>query len=518
MLLLAAAAAPGPGDVAHVDASLSVDGRILAVGASDVDALPGAELTVALYDRAARRRELRVYHLTPQGREADPYLTVDVKSDVIAWCWANVRPEPGKELVFITRSGAWAYATSGQGYRDLLKLVDAELLYDVSDPGELPRWPYVLPGHGADTLLLPGTDGYALWSGKADGSPYQRGPVFEQKTSKDEGPAGNERRRGTLEVTAGGVRMSRPDGKELALDHRLTLPDAFLVQTRSSINAPALLDVDGDGFIDLVTSSAGQLVLHLGGPDGIPAEPTRTESWGKLLGEDGDDADLWLHDLDGDGDLDILARRRAEKQDNRESNRETSLFVLIHQPGRMLPPAPQQILKFLAADLKPSVSDVDGDGLPDLVISKLVAPSMLELTTPDGLKVTRSIMVFRGQGKGRFSKRPDTERQDVFDMSSLGGALGRRALSMDLDGDGLADLVDTDLFGNTVVHRLKKESGFFSGTSFQIETTPWRRFEGLADMETTRVEDLNGDGLGDVLSYRGKRLTLLLSNRTGARK
>ena len=513
--LLVCAATLGPGsfvEVAHTDAGLSVDGRLLDVAVSDVDGLPGNELTLAVWAQDRRRRELRVYHLGAAGRDAEPYLVLPVKADVVAWAWADVRPEAGHELVFLTRSGVWALTPDG-GYRDILKLVEAELLYDVADPGELPRWPYVLPDGGRDALLLPQADGYGIWRAGGPGGTYQRAAFFEEDgVTKAAGPS--DRRRGRLSISAGGVEFSGDVSGHMAEHPDITLHERDLVSAEARMNAPALLDVDGDGRLDLVRKRSKGLHIHLAGPEGIPAEPTRREEWPEAFGEA--KLGLALHDLDGDGDLDVLAQLEAERDGPLESNNDVSLLVLINDGERLLQDQPRQILKFEAAAIRTNVADVNADGLPDLVVSKILGPSLLELTSPEGLKVTRSMLVFFGEGGGRFARRPSIEREDVYDIASLGEAIVTRVLASDLDGDGLADLVDTDLAGNTIVYRLEHESSFFGGDSWSLERNPWRRFEGRADMRTTQVDDFNGDGLGDVLSHHGKHLTLLLSRRTGA--
>jgi hypothetical protein len=503
---------PESADVTHVDAGLTVDGEVLDVGVGDVDGRPGPELSVALYDRAAGRRELLVFGLSAQGgRTPEPVLSIPIKSDVLAWCWAEVRAEPGKELVLLTRSGAWAYAPGGDGYRDILRIVSSDLLYDVADPNELPRWPYVLPGESQDALLLPDPEGYTVWRPGGEGGTYLRSEHYEEELSESRGS-----RDGGIGVVvaSGEIRFAADMGEHLAEGSRPEMPEAHLVRASAQLDAPAMLDVDGDGRLDMLRWKSGSLQLFMADAQGLPPEPTREESWAPAMREGGN-LNALLTDLDGDGDLDVLARMKGEKEEQLESNRDMTLFVLINDGETLLPEQPLQLFKFEAAALEARVADVDGDGIIDLVVNKLLGPSLLDLTSPDGLKVTRSVLVFFGEGGGRFKKRPSIEQQDTYDAASLNSAISSRRLTHDLDGDGHADLVDTDLRGNTVVHRTRLESSFFGGDTWEIEHTPWRRFEGLADMDTMQVLDVNDDGLGDLLSHKGRRLTLLLSRRTG---
>ena len=94
----------------------------------------------------------------------------------------------------------------------------------------------------------------------------------------------------------------------------------------------------------------------------------------------------------------------------------------------------------------------------------------------------------------------------------------RDSLTMDCDGDGLADLVEVDLDGRVGIRRLRRRSSFFGGTSWSLERAHWKRFETGGSIRSLDVRDLNGDGLGDVVSAGERRLTILLSLRPGRRR
>jgi hypothetical protein len=104
-----------------------------------------------------------------------------------------------------------------------------------------------------------------------------------------------------------------------------------------------------------------------------------------------------------------------------------------------------------------------------------------------------------------------------FGEESLDEAISKRMLSHDCDGDGIADLVDVDLRGRVAIYRVLFESGFFSGDTWTLEKVPSRRFDVDASLRNLAVDDLNGDGLGDIFSHRDEHITLLLSRRRGDR-
>ena len=181
--LLGAAAATLPGDgVEFVEHRVRVDGQVLDRAFVDFGGDGRLDLVVAVRAQAAGaaegRRALHVYALGADGSmSARAEQVIPVMDDVVAWACADVRPDPGRELLFLTPGGAWSYTPTRRGYRDnIARLVDTALLYDMPDPEELPLWRYVLParpagGGAGDALLLPGSGGYALWRG-ASGEAY----------------------------------------------------------------------------------------------------------------------------------------------------------------------------------------------------------------------------------------------------------------------------------------------------------------------------------------------------------
>ena len=69
------------------------------------------------------------------------------------------------------------------------------------------------------------------------------------------------------------------------------------------------------------------------------------------------------------------------------------------------------------------------------------------------------------------------------------------------------------LDGGVSIKRLRKESGFFSGTTWEIDDAPWKSYPARGSVTSLEVEDLNGDGLGDIVSRAENGLTLLLSKK-----
>ena len=280
-----------------------------------------------------------------------------------------------------------------------------------------------------------------------------------------------------------------------------------LLNDRFSIQAPALVDVNGDDQDDLLLLDRKTLKVHLAGPSGIPREPSRVEKLPDFLTRNGQRAALRLVDINGDGRVDILGMW-SEDVDGFE-NSEWRIYAMLSKPDRLLPEKPDQVLRFIAAELRATVTDVDGDGRPDLAIRSFELPSVLETVT--GLEFKYSHLLYLGEKKGAFSRRPALKQERTFDEESVSEVLANRVLSMDCSGDGVADLVEVNLAGQLGVRRVRKDSSFFGGDSWAIDEGYWKQYTSRGSVTSLSVLDLNGDQLGDIVSASDSVLTVYLS-------
>jgi len=500
----------GPGDEAHyVDASLDLDGEVASWRFLDLDDDGAFELVVAVV-LPGGERELRVHALEGQGLGREARTTVRVLPDVVGWGAADVRPEPGRELIFLTRSGAWSYSTTLPGNRgNIERLAREELVYDMPDARSLVFWDYVFDDGGSDRILLPGRERISIWGPTPDGATSET--PYAAVVSLPTRP---------LESTTerlGADGRSRGDGVRVStMEESPFLPagssaGSTVLEDAYAYAAPALRDLDGDGRLDLVTLGEGQLALYLADEGGLPAEPTRIEVLPEVLTEaDDGDLELRLADVDGDRFLDLVVRV-SDAADGFE-NRLHRLLVYRGDATSLLREKPDQVLRFEAGDLDFRVVDVDSDGRSDLLVEKLVLPSLVGVVT--GIEFSFERMLFPGE-KGSFARRPAFRDEQTFDEETAFELAASRSWRHDCDGDGTADLVEVDLLGDITVRRLRRESSGLRGASWRLDATPWKRYAGQGSIGSLRVEDYNGDGLGDIVSAGEDRLTVLLSVRAG---
>jgi len=499
----------------YVDVSLPVEGALLAAEFVDVD-LDGRDEVVLAVRTPGGTRELRIHDVTPEAVSRTPRRTIRVLEDVIAWTFADVRQEPGRELVLLTRGGAFAMDPNVEQLRgNIRRLIDTPLLYDVPNPLALPYWAYVVPTGRREELLLPDRNGFALYSAGATPEadwvrraawPAGGGAVAadpdDSEARRRELERDRQRNEARFEVTVGDGLLpflGEPSATTLASDGR-------------SMRAPALVDIDGDGRRDLLLLIENQLRVHLAGPEGIPAAPTRTEELPEYLRRGDRPSSLRLVDLDGDGRLDVLASWNAELEGF--ENVEWRVFVLLSTRDRLFPAEPNQVLRFEAAGVRLDVGAIDGDKRPDLVVRTFVLPSKLAAAT--GLVFEHAHLLYRGE-KGGFERKPTLRQAHTFDENGVREVLANRRMVIDCSGDGLGDLVEVGIDGKIVVKRLRKESGFFSATKWLLDDAPWKSYATRGSVLSLEVRDLNGDGLGDIVSRGESGLTVLLSKKGSAR-
>jgi hypothetical protein len=232
---------------------------------------------------------------------------------------------------------------------------------------------------------------------------------------------------------------------------------------------PTLGDVDGDGDLDVVAGTqAGEFIyLENTGTAIAPAFVERTGAANPLNGQDvGSYSFPALGDLDGDGDLDVVAV---------EGVGGVAFFffenAIVQRSPRYFGPVP---LPFGSADTgffsSPAAGDLNADGITDFVVSETFGSGAFhyfEGAGPYVVERTGSANPFNGVNSGGFP------------LPTLG----------DLDGDGDLDLVAGDNYGAPL--RYYENTGSATQGAFVQRT-------GSANPLNGAVVGRPGPALGDV--------------------
>ena len=199
--------------------------------------------------------------------------------------------------------------------------------------------------------------------------------------------------------------------------------------------SPALVDVDGDGGLDIVAARHSVLYVHRG--DGTPLWQT---AWGQSAStsEEHGATRMWasavVADFDGDGDVEIATGSDADGDSGQ------NIAVYDHE-GELLPGWP---VHFGGADEVRSIAaaDVDGDGQLEVLANHTNAGPVTAVYELDGSMHPNWPQVAP-------SCDPAPPAEPCWDFGGYNQNIG----AGDLDGDGIMDVVSSyDAIGFGVFH------------------------------------------------------------------
>ena len=284
----------------------------------------------------------------------------------------------------------------------------------------------------------------------------------------------------------------------------------------------AIGDVDGDGFNDLVVANGGggyaPNVIHFGSAAGLATTP------GWLSAQPAWATSLQLVDIDGDGDLDLL----TSNQGNGQADPYRPIYLFRNTGGVLATSAGWQSAETSIQNAL-AVGDVDGDGDPDLAVAKWVnfesalypnlagtpaaVPSWtvgstetdrgVELADMDGddrldlvLGVGNTMKIFRNNGDGSFT--------DVWTAAQT--ANHQDLLVADFNNDGWPDIVDIDFSTG-------RAWLYLNGPGLPATTPVWG-YDAAASGTALAAADVDGDGWLDLaIGYSGQPSAVLFLNQ-----
>ncbi|MGK0358305.1 MAG: hypothetical protein ACI9U2_000589 [Bradymonadia bacterium] len=282
-------------------------------------------------------------------------------------------------------------------------------------------------------------------------------------------PAGE---RGVVDVT-----IRNADGRGV------TLPGAFRYrafddetdgrfEAIGDCNDVSVLDVDGDGDLDMVTANGAVGGLgRVDQPAGVHINDGTGRFEARALSPQGNGMNARLGDADGDGDADLIVANLSSPRNFFFENRGDGQFVHVPaHPAR----GPSYDADFI---------DADGDGDLDLLTLQTGNPDSNLMDGPDRL--------YSNDGAGNFVEVPGAVAFDLRDVHDHDFGHG------DLNGDGLPDLVIvvdniSDQFAGASNRLLLNAGG-----RFVQAPSPFDDFPG--DWLHAELADLDADGDLDVL-------------------
>lgn len=467
----------------------------------------------------ARGRELLLYLQTENGQfSGKPSQRIEIKKDIIGYGLADLREEPGEELIFVTRSAAYSYSTRKDGYTgNLSKLLDWDLLATVPERqsiafiGRLED--YNNDGH-AD-LLLPGRQAYGLFYGNENGGFRAVAPLPAPYSDPEQN--GDNRAGFRISVETGlTFNVDTPSAFAGLFPERSELEDANSSTSRPFANRESILNVErwlasvqpvqvnGDDMLDFVylddlpgehEGSKRRFNALFQNSDGAISEEA---DWQQTLDASGE---ILLADFNGDGLDDVLS---LESKGSKQSN----LSFFANQNGEYDFQSADQVLRFSGYEVEVQLIDLNDDKQAELIVSYYSLAAMDALR--DG-SMLRTTLIYAGNPAATeddgealaFGRRPNSKMEDKFSADSVKGLTERPHFSADLTGDGRKEVIALDDSGAVVAKAISAD--------LQISSDPIWRFVPLHLVESLIPEALNQDRSTDFLLIHQNALTVLVS-------
>ncbi|MGI9250380.1 MAG: hypothetical protein ACR2PR_04180 [Pseudohongiellaceae bacterium] len=473
------------------------------------------DIVVPYHDRLTGR-ELHIHEQLADGTFAAEPQRIEIKTEIIAVGFAELRDDPGMELVLFAGSGVFSLSTRQESYVGNLKpLVQWELIATVPD---LERLRFTsLPdvnGDGKADLLLPGANEWGLFYG-ADNETFI--PAARFATNNDDLGTRQQRNRSTELDTR--MDISSEEGVVVRLNAATPSPYAGFLQSwedeprsdsllRSDIWLPnanfnEMDTVPGLDLTYLNTDDEGLAWLHIHNQrvGGAFVTGATAADWSGSVDDSGE---LRFMDFNGDGLVDLL--RLSGDGD------EWTAYFYLNLDGKFDLETPQQIMRFSGYDLRlevvrlsstPSTPTMSTQDAPVLSINYFTIP-VVEAIRSATLNRVQLLYGSDAVEPGQvFNRQPAARQEESFSADNVRGLTERATLRYDVDGDGRNDALYITGNGTLAARRVEDD--------LTIADEPFWEYVSSRTVVGYEVMHLNDDALPDLLLLHGTVTTMLVA-------
>jgi hypothetical protein len=450
-------------------------------------------------------RELLVYDQLANGQFSGTAKRIEIKSEIIAVGFADLREEPGKELVLFSNGGLFSLSSEMEGYggniRPLLEwdliatMPDLEQVIFIDNIGDI-------NGDGVVDFLLPGDGVYGYFQGKGD----EQFELLSEIRSINPAlaQASETQREGNID---GNISINAQQGIQLQFTAAAPSPYfGFIEQWQDSesdsrslfrnenwMPSAILDDMNGDGLQDISyltigDDGLGQLNIHIQHEAGFHD----AADWAGSLDTRGD---LQLTDINLDGVSDLLQIR--------EDGSELTARFYLNENGQFDFQQPQQIMRFSGYDVRLEFLDIGSNQNPVLSVSYYTIPVVDAIRNA---RINRTQLLYAAAEPDSgliFNRRPDSQLEESFSANNVRGLSEQMSLQYDVDADGVKDALYITDNGTLAAKRIDSD--------LDIASQPFWEYVSPRTVFEFDVLQLNTDELPDLVLRHGVSSTILVA-------
>lgn len=467
----------------------------------DMDGDGLSDLVFSHFDKAVGR-EIHIHKQRNDGSFSSQPQRIEIKKEIIAVGFADLRNDPGTELLLFASSGVFSLSTGMEGYAGNLKpLLQWELIATVPNSEQvLFLNPSIdINGDGFVDLLLPGRETYGLFLGGANESftlLSQFGTASESANTQALRQTGVDANIGInaqegvslkFEVESQSVfsnfveQWDDETEQGTLLRSENWMPNALLTQ----LNSDSLLDVV---YLNQGPEGLGQLNVHFQNAGGFNEKP----SWQGSIDVRGE---LKLTDINGDDIADLV---KIEG----DGNNWTASFYK-NTDGNFNLTQPSQIMRFSGYDLRLNFIRLNPTEKPILSANYYTIP-VVDAIRNASLNRTQLLFNYDDENSTQlFNRRPDAKLEETFSAANVRGLSEQLSLDYDVDGNGKRDALYITENGTIAAKNVAADLSFAD--------EPFWEYVASNTVFEFEVLKLNADDLPDLILKHGNTSTVLVA-------
>ena len=451
-------------------------------------------------------RELWIHHQQIDGTFSANPQRIEIKTEIIGAGFADLREDPGKEIILLASTGVFSLSTAVNGYAGNLEhLIDWNLIAAIPDKDSLHFLNNIedINNDGYVDLILPGEGGYGVFLGNGDG----KFDINATIATIDQNLLLAQRNNREADFEANiGINSKEGIKVELSIERPSPFQDFVEIWETKSSSSRALLrddnwmpshllaELTGDNLKDLIylnvnDEGEGQLNIHYQNDSGFNENPdwqAPTDTRGTIV----------LADINNDGVQDLYRLiGDGNEWDARFHINENGSFELSN---------PSQIMRFSGYDARLNFVTLKPDSEMILNVNSYSIP-VVDAIRNAAIKRTQLIYPLNSaESETLYERRPSTRLEETFSAANFRGLSEQMSLRYDVDGDGNKDALYVTENGTLAAKRID--------STFQISEDPFWEYVSPRTVFEFEVLPLNDDDKPDLILRHGVSTTMLVSS------